>query len=409
MINITGFLAAEEAKMIDLTVSEARIVVAQKFEDGDYTLDLPQAGQGERTLTVWRADNRNKTQEFALIPADDDAWFICALESGNVLGVKAAEPNGMPKVVGIRQKVADLKESASIDNNAGIKWIIERDEETDAFRIKAKSVSKYLVMEKSPPDRGTPVLLDSQKSAAALFRLDIIAPSKSYRVNQATARLSDPPRPTKYETVDYPSATEEVCVSEKLVPYFFVEDSRMHKSWDQRVKNQPVYRLREFQSWVRVLCEEWHGYAEKEMKVEKLEEKTTLSWQLRRLEESRLSSVSNLPFKVELSARASLTRLPLPTHYGIHIGGSYDRVEQSTNSSTTTGGADMKKTATSEAVTVKFGKTATKVLYANWLLQRRVVLETCNEKGESEVAHETKAFDYLTGNTYTYPENAPKN
>ncbi len=221
---------------------------------GGWSMDLPQNEDRERNLSIYWDDGKNPNQDFVLIPVDEDAWFICAKRTGAVL----VATDGVTVGILSPEKLSNGSESH---------WILEKEEGGGSIKIKNKGFGKYLSLRESKPKAADDFVFSSQNKAASFVWQEIEEPIVYLRSQEENISTLSPPHPTSLEIGRYPKRTDAVCVGERLIPYFNVNDDVFYTTWAKKVEHQPVYRIRDFEYWQRYLGQVTDGQEKKEITV----------------------------------------------------------------------------------------------------------------------------------------------
>lgn len=377
------------------------LLVSNEKGGAEWALDLPPESDRERNLSIYSNQETNEHQMFILIPADEGAYLICNKENGCVLAAK----NGV--VVGIHQS-RDCSDAHSYQ----ILWLLDKSEKAGCFHIRIKGIEKYITL--SEKQKYADVKLSSKEDAAN-FKWQ---PVKSlttggarfvggtYSLTGKTGKVQDPPMPASFDTSEYDEITKPICTQEKLIPYFLANDSRLVTSWKDRLVEQPIYRIRIFEWWERDNLRDWSGDSESTSRILESEEIRLYSSRIERFEEDSRSWVLNLPVSGSVSADAIL--LPgaiVPTHASASIGisGVTSWGSKSTKHRIESVEQREEIRKNEKEVTVAYGKTGYRVLYASWLKRKKVVLERVFESGRSEEVSSNTVIDPSNQKSYTFP------
>jgi len=374
--------------------------MAEVYDGIEYAMDLSQDDipNTGRNAGLWNSDDTNPNQDFILIPTDNDAYFICGKRSGAVIGVKA---DRQKEVMGFMPE----NQGAKLDASSLVVWVKEKTEGSETFVLKNKIAGRYVGFANTPANRADSLVLVT-KEKAITFRFKEKSTHLYYSSGDEKTKFEDPPRPTQLATADYPSTTDPVLISEKFVPYFMVGESKTFPAWNQRVQTQPIYRIREYRSWRRELCKEWHGKAEMEDTVLDEDQVTKYQFQTLKIEQEKTDSVTSSNHE----ASAGVQLIPgttMPRRVGINI--SSEKLESTERSKEVneSGGNSGTSNKTVKSVTVKYGITPNPVLYVTWLSSSKVCLERIDPDSQGFLIESSfEAIDPRVQKVYSYPSSS---
>lgn len=393
-----------------LTVLEGQLVVCKENgEDSSFSVDLPQdwdlmtwwqgSSRRERILSIYTSDSRNSNQDFVFIPTSGNAWFVCAKKSGAVIGVRNKEPAGKKtEIVGILDQKEDLKA-------ASIRWVMEDCDIPDRFVLRSKEIDEYLTVEDGTLEDTTDFVFTQSKQKATKFHLERNGESREYSL-QSFERNNppDPPNPTSTNISTYPRRTDEMCVSEKLVPYFAVNDPKF-PSWESRIQGHPIYRIRVSEWWERKSCEVWDGSRTKKVVILAAEEKVRSIVQREIIEKVSQKSAVNLPVNITVGFHFDPLSPRLPHQaLGVTVGDKLSWESEIEKHRQETHNKAQERVKNETAVTVTFPANGVESLYATWFKHIRVDCERIDSKGSSTPSDPIEeAIDFTTQKSLSFP------